>query len=157
MNLKRPVALLIALLFLTGLLYAVAAMFALKAPPTVVHSDAVPFATERDTVAALEGRDFALLVSYTDRGFEPSDAAIKKGETVRFTNNASRPVWVAASDESGTVYPGVQNGCGSSAFDSCGVIERGRYWEFTFDETGTWSFHNNVDKEHGGTVTVRVQ
>ena len=100
---------------------------------------------------------FQALVSYTDRGFEPAKLTVKKGDTVRFTNNSGEDLWVASvGTASGTVYPaGTGDQCGQSAFDSCRVIGRGEFWEFAFAEAGTWSYRNNTDTKM--TAVVRVK
>lgn len=112
-----------------------------------------PPMTASDTIAAQQGNVFQLLVSYTDTGFEPRTATIKAGDTVRFTNNSSGQLWVAASGD--TLYPSVQNGCGSSALDSCQALTPGEFWEFTFTQAGTWEFDNNLNKSDAGTLIVR--
>lgn len=96
---------------------------------------------------------FEEVVSYTSRGFEPAKIAIPKGDTIRWTNNSHNDLWVAAGG--GALYPGAQDVCGSSAFDSCRVIKSGEFWEFTFTKAGTWSYVNNMDKTKGGAVTVQ--
>src|SRR3989344_4513846 len=90
---------------------------------------------------------FQLLVSYTDRGFEPPAATIKKGQTVRFTHNSSRDLWVAATGTAGAVYPGTGKECGQSAFDSCFSLKPQEFWEFTFEVAGTWSYADNLRSE----------
>src|SRR3989338_5746878 len=98
---------------------------------------------------------FQYLVSYTDRGFEPPALTIKKGETIRFTNNSGGGLWVASVARPGaTVYPG-QSDCGVSAFGTCAALKPGDFWEFTFDVSGTWSYKNISDTAKTGTVTVR--
>jgi plastocyanin len=99
---------------------------------------------------------FQHLVSYTENGFEPTVITIKNGETVRFTNNSGEPLWIAAveSDES-LLYPAVQNGCGSSALDSCSLIATQDFWEFTFTHSGSWKFTNILNRAEGGTVLVK--
>ena len=79
---------------------------------------------------------------------------IKKGDTVRFTNNSTGDLWIAAVGPD-PLYPAVQNGCGSSALDSCRTLAPGEYWEFTFAEKGDWHFVNNVDKSKTGVVHVK--
>lgn len=110
-----------------------------------------PQMTETMKKVLEESKGFHALVSYTERGFEPRTLSIKKGETVRFTNNSSRDVWVASS---GTLYPGGNNSCGQSAFDSCVSLHPLEFWEFTFGERGEWSFVNNLHKEAAGIVSV---
>ncbi len=98
---------------------------------------------------------FQMLVSYTDRGFEPGTTTIKSGETIRWTNNSSQDLWVAATGTSGSVYPGTGKECGQSAFDSCKVLKRGDFWEFTFARKGTWGYKNNSDVKMTGVVVVK--
>lgn len=98
---------------------------------------------------------FQYLVSYTGSGFQPKTLTVKKDETVRFTNNSSENLWVAANGSSGAVYPaGSTNECGQSAFDSCMTIGKGEFWEFTFNTAGTWSYKNNQDASRTGVIVV---
>jgi len=154
-------AILIALLAVISLL----AGFATRTQETIIPiaeestSEYVPPApplTVSDMVAAQPAHGFQLLVSYTDRGFEPRTATIRSGDTVRFTNNSHEQLWVAAAtNSSGALYPSIQNGCGSSALDSCKALNPGEYWEFTFGATGSWSYDNNLDTDRSGTINVR--
>ncbi len=104
-----------------------------------------------------ESTGFQHLVSYTDRGFVPDTLNIKNGETVRFTNNSSHNLWVASSASgSDRLYPSEPDeSCGQSAFDSCVSMKPLEFWEFTFDETGEWSYMNNVTPSD--TAVVRAQ
>lgn len=98
---------------------------------------------------------FQYLVSYTDKGFEPQQLTVKKGQTVRFADNSSRQLWVASIGSGGhEIYPG-NSSCGGSTFDSCAAFSQGNYWEFTFTETGTWDFQNNAHSSDTGTVVVQ--
>jgi plastocyanin len=113
-----------------------------------------PFTAEvKAALAASKG--FQILVSYTDRGFEPAFATIKAGDAVRFTNNSSHDLWIAAAGGAGSAYPGDGNNCGQSAFDSCRVLKYGEFWEFTFATAGTWSYQNNRDTKMTGVVRAR--
>jgi plastocyanin len=98
---------------------------------------------------------FQYLISYTDRGFEPSALDIPEGDTVRFTNNSHRDLWIAASGQ--TLYPATQQSCAQSAFDSCHDVKSGEFWEFTFTTQGTWSYRNNMMNNDADTGTVTVQ
>src|SRR3989344_324196 len=97
---------------------------------------------------------FQYLVSYTDQGFEPPALTIKKGETIRFTNNSRGDLWIAETPASGSMYPSTGNTCGQSAFDSCTPLKPQEFWEFTFDAAGTWSYKNNADAAKTGTIKV---
>ena len=113
-----------------------------------------PFTPE--IAAQLEkSNGFQMLVSYTDRGFEPLQATIKTGDTVRFTNNSSRTLWIAASPVGDTkIYPGSSD-CGASALDTCKALKPLEFWEFTFTQNGTWGYQNNLNKDDVATIRVK--
>lgn len=98
---------------------------------------------------------FQMVVSYTDSGFEPAQISITKGDTIRFTNNSSGKLWVAASGN--TLYPSAGKECGSSALDSCAPFDPMDFWEFTFDAAGEWELVNNLDKTKNAVVRVEVK
>ncbi|MCR4326005.1 MAG: hypothetical protein NUV59_04395 [Patescibacteria group bacterium] len=117
----------------------------------------VPGPPPPDVVEMLrESKGFQALVSYTDSGFEPGEVAIEKGGTIRFTNNSSGDLWVAADGTAeNPVYHGTSE-CGGSAFDSCRTLAPREFWEFTFEKSGTWLFRNNLKKGQTGAVRVEV-
>ncbi len=118
-----------------------------------VKSPPPPPTTAESSQAA---QTFQSLVSYTDRGFEPTSATVQAGDTVRFTNNSSRQLWVAASGTDGSlVYPG-NSSCGGSAFDSCVILQPGEFWNFTFTQGGTWGYQNNLNKTDEGNIIVET-
>ena len=83
---------------------------------------------------------------------------VKAGDTVRFQNFSKTPFWPASDDHpTHTKYPGTDNAkCGTGAvmFDSCEPIKFFKSWEFTFNEKGTWEFHDHLDPEVKGTIVV---
>ncbi|MEY4747004.1 MAG: hypothetical protein RLZZ416_53 [Candidatus Parcubacteria bacterium] len=170
MDLKKPFILLVLFIALFIALIALSGRLAFKniAQPEGSEQPLVdergvrippqrPAPKESDLIVNQNPKGFQLLVSYVDSGFEPQSAAIKAGDTVRFTNNSRRAVWIAADGRGGAIYPGMENGCGSSALDSCRALQPGEYWEFAFTEKGTWSFVNNLDKNKGGSLSVTVR
>jgi plastocyanin len=96
-------------------------------------------------------KGFAALISYTDAGFEPATVRVQAGDTIRFTNNSSGEMWVAASTKEGALYPG-KGTCGQSPFDTCKAISRGMFYEFTFEKAGTWGYHDNSQSAMTGKV-----
>jgi plastocyanin len=108
-----------------------------------------PTFTKERTTAALATKSFALLVSYTDQGFEPSHATVHVGDMVRFTNNSTKPMWITHSN-----YPAAGKSCGTSALDTCKALPPGEYWEFTFTSAGTWTFS---DKTSGALGSLLVK
>ena len=100
---------------------------------------------------------FHALVDYTDAGYSPGTVTIKKGETVRFVNNSSRGNWVGGNNHpSHTNYPEKSaTDCLGTSFDTCRALQSGEFWEFTFNEVGTWGFHNHVRSRDGGSIVVQ--
>jgi plastocyanin len=96
-----------------------------------------------------------MFISYTNAGFEPASASIKKGDTVRFTNNSSHALWIASAPTgSETIYPGTSN-CGGGAFDTCMPLNPGDFWEFTFTQSGAWGYQNNLNKSDVAIMLVQ--
>jgi plastocyanin len=91
-----------------------------------------PAPTPKDYVAAQTG--FQYLVSYNATGFHPTSLIVKKGETVRFTNNSSGIVQfsLGATQSSALVH--------------------GQYWQYTFSTSGNFIYSDGTAK---GTVTVK--
>lgn len=123
-------------------------------PKKMLPSDwPAPTPEEKAQLATSKGAQ--VLVSYTERGFEPVKVTIKKGDTIRFANNSSGDLWVSAGGSVGSVYPGTGKECGQSAFDSCRILRPLHFWEFTFDIAGTWGYKNVSDTAMMGVVIVQ--
>lgn len=119
-------------------------------------ADTVPAMTAVMQQVLEKSNGFQLLVSYTDEGFQPPHATINEGDTVRFTNNSSKRLWVAAAPvHSGAIYPDGPSSCGLTAFDSCVALAPKEFWEFTFDEMGVWGYVNATDVAHAAALEVR--
>lgn len=97
-------------------------------------------------------------VSYTDTGFSPSPLTVQVGETITFVNDSSGEMWVAsAMHPTHDVYDGTsrEEHCPNPdgiAFDQC---EAGETFSFTFDQSGTWGFHNHLNANHSGQIIVQ--
>ncbi len=86
-------------------------------------------------------------MAYTNSCYSPKDLTIKKGDTVKFTNNAGRNMWPASNDHpSHTIYP---------EFDAKKAFSKGSTWSFTFDKAGTWGYHDHLKDSCTGTITVQ--
>ncbi len=115
-----------------------------------------PAITRQELEAIRNGSGFQGFISYTDRGFEPTSVSIKKGQTVRFTNNSNTGMWISSIvTDASAPYPGTGNDCGNSAFDSCRTLNPGEFFEFTFDTVGTWGFNNIVKANDRGLIHVK--
>ena len=94
-------------------------------------------------------------ITRTDKGFSPSQITIKKGDTVTFVNASADPMWPASNPHPAhSGYP-TTGGCISSAFDACTSIMPGASWSFTFEDAGTWGFHDHLSPQFSGTITVQ--
>jgi plastocyanin len=90
--------------------------------------------------------EVAATISYTDSGFEPANQDVVAGQTVRFVNNSSVSMWVASDDHpTHTDYP---------EFDSKQGVGPGETYDFTFEEVGKWGYHDHLNDEFKGSITV---
>jgi len=93
-------------------------------------------------------------VKITAEGFLPRELEIKKGDTVVWTNTASKPSWPAsAMHPTHDVYP-EKGGCIASAFDACKGLAEGESFKFQFNQIGTWKYHDHLNTSVFGAVKV---
>ncbi len=144
-----------------GIIYAFSGKYSSAPQPqsdttTPLSRETLPPFTPEVQAQLAASKGFAVLVSYTDAGFRPAQVSVKKGEAVRFTNNSSGELWIAAEGTPDQpVYPGTST-CGGTALDTCKVLKPKEFWEFTFEQSGTWMLVNNLDKNKTGEVRVTV-
>ena len=100
------------------------------------------------------------VIEMSNSGFSPTDITIKKGDTVTFVSVDSGMHWPASDvHPTHTVYPGSGiTKCGTSEqegiFDACHGLEEGETWNFTFEDVGSWNFHDHLHPRFTGTITV---
>ena len=96
------------------------------------------------------------LVKYTNQGFSPKTISINEGDTVTWTNESNLNLWVASSiHPTHNEYPEESDSdCGGSTFDACIGIGPGEEWSFTFNEVGSWDYHDHLNPSRTGTVEV---
>ncbi len=108
-----------------------------------------------DTAAAKE-----YVVEITDAGYSPQKVTIKQGDTVKWINNSSSDNWPAsAKHPTHEVYPGSGiTKCGtaeeSAIFDACKGLKTGESYSFTFNELGTWAYHEHLGVKMFGQIIV---
>lgn len=99
-------------------------------------------------------------IIYNSRGFSPNPVTIKKGDIVKFNNQTGGDMWIASGPHPAhTNYPGTDNKkCGTAEaknmFDACRGYKMGDSWAFTFDEVGTWGYHNHARPSDFGRIIV---
>lgn len=160
MNTKALWAVLIIVIVLIGAWYA----FAKKDMPTAETETGAPTSTPATSDSVPSGASPAddaatVTVTYQDTGFSPGTVTVNAGDTVRFVNQSSRGMWVAADEHpTHTEYDGTALGAHcplGGSFDQCRSASAGGSFEFTFTKAGTFSYHNHVRAADNGTVTVR--
>lgn len=86
-------------------------------------------------------------VTYTSSGFSPSPLTINAGDSVHFINNTSGTMWVASDPHpTHTEY---------SAFDAQKGYASNTTYSFTFDEAGTYEYHDHQHASMRGTIIVK--
>jgi plastocyanin len=99
-------------------------------------------------------KGFQALVSYTDRGFESATTTITQGETVRFTNNSTHPVWVGEITVANTPENPNTQTC-DVPFNSCKALNPDDFKEFTFPTKGTFPYMDELDTATRGAIVVK--
>lgn len=132
-----------------------------EAPENLIGGDGVT-PDEEQMENKNNGTEDAVVINYTDSGFEPQNVEISRGTTITFRNNSSRTMWPASAQHpTHTVYDDTSLGdhcSGVSAeapFDSCKALGSGTEYSFTFNKTGQWGYHNHVNAQHVGGITVQ--
>ena len=87
-----------------------------------------------------------VVVRATDSGYEPSSVTVSVGTKVMFLNESSRAVWTASD-----VHPTHQ---ALPGFDALKGFATRESYSFTFEEAGTWRFHDHLRAQHTGEVIV---
>lgn len=90
-------------------------------------------------------------VEVTSSGYNPSTLTIKSGETVTWANKDSSAHWIASAQHpTHKVYPGSDIAkCGTpdqkDIFDACNGVGPGDSWSFTFNQKGSWNYHDHLN------------
>lgn len=109
------------------------------------------------TQAGEDGGPAFKVITYTEAGYEPKSLTVKKGETVRFINDAaSQETWPASAvHPTHSIYPEKSaSDCLGSSFDACRGLKPGEFWDFTFGNVGEWRFHDHLHASKTGVVVV---
>ena len=95
-----------------------------------------------------------LTVEIKSSGFSPKILEINSGDTVTWINRDSSSHWPASAvHPTHTVYP-EPGGCIGSKFDACKGLSNRESYSFTFDEEGTWKYHDHLNPSSTGTIIV---
>ena len=100
------------------------------------------------------------LITITSSGFSPNRLEINAGESVTFINQDSNEHWPASDvHPTHTVYPGSdKKKCGTSEekniFDACKGLDNSEEYSFTFNEKGSWNYHDHLRPSLAGIIIV---
>ncbi len=100
------------------------------------------------------------VIEMSANGFSPSELKINSGDIVQFKaiDNSNR--WPASNNHpTHTLYPksGLSKcfiGDREGLFDACESVKQGESFTFTFNEVGTWGYHDHLDTGKGGEIIV---
>lgn len=99
------------------------------------------------TSGVLPAKNYQYLVVYTSKGFSPATLQIKAGETVRFVNNSTLSLRVAAADTSLNAP--------NRELDQVKSVGKGGTYDFTFNAKGVVIYQNLNDKSKTGSILVK--
>ncbi len=107
---------------------------------TLLRDETTPTETTKGGVAA------RTVVTYSSSGFQPAVVTVKVGEMVSFANDSSLQMWIASnSHPKHDILP---------SFDQKTSVAKGGSYEYTFQDVGTWRYHNHNAPSDQGTVVV---
>ncbi len=99
-------------------------------------------------------------IEITSSGFSPNSLEIESGDSVKFVNLKSVESWPASDiHPTHTLYPGSGSSkCGTAEeeniFDACRGLQTGESYTFTFNEKGSWGYHDHLRASSKGTIIV---
>ncbi len=94
-------------------------------------------------------------IEITASGFAPNTLTVSAGTIVTFINKDSQQHWPASAvHPTHSAYP-ESGGCIGSKFDACKPLAQGESFSFTFNEKGTWKYHDHLNPAMTGTIIVQ--
>ena len=126
------------------------------APVDEVKDDNIIVDENKDSGTMMQNR----IIELTSEGYTPKSINIKQGQKVTWVNKISgetRPA--SAMHPTHKVYPGSDiEKCGtaeeSNIFDVCRGLKEGESYEFTFNEKGSWRYHDHLNIKNTGSIIV---
>ena len=100
------------------------------------------------------------IVEITSSGFAPATLEISKRSAITWINKDVEEHWPASAiHPTHDVYPGSSiEKCGTSEekniFDACHGLATGEIWSFTFNEVGSWNYHDHLVNGRFGKIIV---
>ncbi len=102
---------------------------------------ATPTQTQRET------KETKVIIRITEDGYNPNKITVKEGTLVVFKNVGTSLRWPASNiHPMHLIYP---------EFDSKKPLENNQQWKFIFNKKGVWRFHDHLNPELTGIITVK--
>ncbi len=85
-------------------------------------------------------------IRFTNKGYVPANITIKAGTMVMFINESDQDMWVASNGHPAhTDLP---------TFDQFEFSAKGGQYVYTFDQAGSWKYHDHIAPIFGGVISV---
>lgn len=85
-------------------------------------------------------------IRYTNEGYVPANMTIKQGTMIMFVNESDQDMWVASNG-----HPAHMD---LPTFDQFEFSPKGTQYVYTFDQVGSWKYHDHIAPIYGGVITV---
>ncbi|MDP2629621.1 MAG: cupredoxin domain-containing protein [Candidatus Harrisonbacteria bacterium] len=118
-------------------------------PDELKNEEEAEISEERDNENGIEvvaNVETVHTVRYSNNGFVPASLTISAGETVTFVNEGDGQMWVASA-----LHPTHEE---FPDLDQLRGVKSGGTYTFSFSESGNYRYHNHLDAEHTGVITV---
>lgn len=134
-----------AALAIAGLIIFVLSGRPAEAPDSANNQVKTPTgSSERDNEVAPNPSE-RMTITYTNNGFEPNSLTVKKGTVVTVNNESSRNVQFSSNDHPAHTDNTEMN---------LGTLAPGESDSYTATAVGTWGYHDHLDENETGTITV---
>lgn len=85
-------------------------------------------------------------IRYTNEGYVPANITVKAGTMVMFVNESDQDMWAASNGHPAhTDLP---------TFDQFEFSPKGSQYVYSFDQVGSWKYHDHIAPIYGGVITV---
>ena len=128
-------------------------------PKNTENSAGINLNNEEETQILEEPKTYTIEIS--SNGFSPEELQINKGDSVIFLGADEELHWPASNiHPTHRIYPGSGiEKCSTtekdSLFDSCRSLNQGESFTFTFNQLGTWSYHDHLNGGLRGIIIVK--
>lgn len=104
------------------------------------------FIHTKESMPHIMGGAIIETILYTNQGFVPAQLTVPVGTIVKFVNESDTAMWVASNEHPGhTDLP---------TFDQFSSSEKTSSYTYTFNQKGTWAFHDHLQPTLVGVVDV---